>query len=249
VVGLPHDRRRRTLPAHLPSPEAVVRGWVGRTDAASRLELPETRIVEAVRAVRCEALLCGPPTPEEDPERYLLTVAELVRMGEWDTRVIRGIVEDVAWAVHRTVAAGSELGPSALKAAMVVLSSGGENRAQRDLQRLLPAAPTPQQVLADGHPEIEVVAAVERRIADGPTLFPDGIPGEWAGSDFEAHGLVVGPSSRLSLAVRWHGPNAAVLWEVRGECVTLTSPLAPQWTSAAASGEALWVLETPNLRL
>ena len=73
------------------------------------------------------------------------------------------------------------------------------------------------------NPPIEVVAAVERLIAAGSVLFPDGIPPAWLGANFEAHGLVAGPSSRLSLAVRWHGPNAAVLWEVTGDPVTLTS--------------------------
>jgi hypothetical protein len=34
--------------------------------------------------------------------------------------------------------------------------------------------------------------------------------------NFEAHGLVAGPRHTLSIAVRWHGPNAAVLWEVDG---------------------------------
>ena len=96
---------------------------------------------------------------------------------------------------------------------------------------------------------IEVVAAVERRIAAGAVLFPDGIPRRWLGADFEVHGLVAGPASRLALAVRWHGPNAAVLWEVTGDPITLTSPTVPGgWSSSAARGESLWVLDSHSLR-
>lgn len=95
--------------------------------------------------------------------------------------------------------------------------------------------------------QIEVVAAVERQIAAGSVLFPDGIPPTWLGINAEAHGLVAGPSSRLSLAVRWHGPNAAVLWEVTGDPVTLTSPTVPGgWTTDELNGEALWVLDAPH---
>ena len=52
---------------------------------------------------------------------------------------------------------------------------------------------------------------------------------------------MTGPASKLSLAIRWHGPNAAVLWDVEGEPVTLTTGVAtePWWTSVPR-GEALW---------
>ena len=102
VVGLPHaPGAAARLPAGLPSPTPSCRGWIARTDAASRLDLPDATLVEAVRAARCEALLCGPPDLEDDPERFLLTVAELVRMGEWDERAVVAVVEDVAVAVER----------------------------------------------------------------------------------------------------------------------------------------------------
>ncbi len=72
-------------------------------------------------------------------------------------------------------------------------------------------------------------------------LFPSGIPERWRGHDFEAHDLLAGPASRLSLAVRWHGADAAVLWEVAGEPVTLTSTVgAWPWSSAQPRGEVLW---------
>ena len=252
VVGLAHTERAMatlpgTLPAGLPAHDAVARGWLSRCDAASRLELPDAADAEAVRAARCEALLCGPPDVDDDAERFLLTAAELVRMGEWDERAVVAMVEDVAVAVERVVRAQSALRGCAIDAAGVVLVAAGERRAVRDLQRFMSPCTTPAVVHGDMNPPIEVVAAVERRVAAGPVLFPDGVPPSWFGASVEAHGLVAGPSTRLSLAVRWHGANAAVLWEVTGDPVTLTSAAVPGgWTSTAPTGEALWVLEAPN---
>ena len=249
VVGLSHaGNEQRTLPGALPSSEAVARGWIARTDTASRLELPDAGLGEAVRATRCEALLTGPPEAEVDPERYLLTVAELVRMRELDARDVVAIVEDVASAVEAVAQRAAPLAQPALGAAGVILAAAGEKRALRDLANLV--RETERRARPDPSPEgIEVVADVEGRIAQGPDLFPDGIPPSWLGTDFEAHGLVVGPASRLSLAVRWHGPNAAVLWEVDGDPVTLTTGVAADgWASSEPRGEALWVLEPAGAR-
>ncbi len=110
VAGLPHSLGSAArLPADLPSAEAVARGWISRTDAASRLDLPDATLVEAVRAARCEALLCGPPDLEADPERFLLTIGELVRMGELDERSLGAVVEDVARGRQRDDPLGAAL--------------------------------------------------------------------------------------------------------------------------------------------
>lgn len=250
VVGLPHSPGRSpdvapTLPTGLPSPDAVTRGWIARTDAASRLELPEAALAEAVRAARCEALLCGPADVAGDPERFLLAAAELVRMGEWDAAMVVGVVDDVALAVERVISGSAPLRGCALGAAGVVLAAAGERRAVRQLQRFMSACRTDGGRPAGMNDPIEMIAGVERRIAAGSTLFPDGIPPAWFGASIEAHGLVAGPSSRLSLAVRWHGANPAVLWEVVGDPLTLTSPaVVGGWSTSDASGETLWVLES-----
>ena len=48
----------------------------------------------------------------------------------------------------------------------------------------------------------------------------------------------------MSFAVRWHGPNAAVIWEVTGPTdVELRSGVDASWSSTNASGEALWRVE------
>ena len=244
VVGLSHGANdQRTLPSGLPSSDAVVRGWITRTDSASRLELPDSGLAEAVRAARCEVLLNGPPDHEVDAERYLLAVAELVRMAELDTRDAEAIVPEIAEAVAQVAQGTSPLAAAALGAAGVVLAKAGERRALRDLSNLVAKqAGRPRPV-----PEIdsiEVVTGIEQLIARGGQLFPAGIPVPWLGVDFEAHGLVVGPSSRLSLAVRWHGQNAAVLWEVEGDEITLSASVATGgWTTSERSGEALWALD------
>ena len=49
--------------------------------------------------------------------------------------------------------------------------------------------------------------------------------------------------ARVSVAVRWHGPNPAVLWDVTGDPVALSSGVgAEPWVTTAPSGEALWLL-------
>jgi hypothetical protein len=86
-----------------------------------------------------------------------------------------------------------------------------------------------------------VVPTVERRLVADAVLFPHGVPERWRGRDVEAHGLLAGPESRLSLALRWHGANVAVLWEIDGEPVTIRSAAGTTpWSSAQRRGEVLW---------
>ena len=131
TVGLAHSGAGpSSLPAGLPPDDAVVRGWITRTDVASRLDLPESALVEAVRAARCELLLAGVADPETEPERHLLGVGELVRLGDLDTRGAAEAVPHVAAAVGATARRRHDLAPSlALDAAGVVLAAAGETRA------------------------------------------------------------------------------------------------------------------------
>jgi len=251
VVALAHGPQRpSTLPAGLPSSEAVVRGWTARADAASRLDLPDAGVVEAVRAARCEVLLNGPADPADDPERYLLGLGEMVRMSELGDRDCQALADDVADGVSSVAAGDSPLAPAALTAAGLVLATAGERRALEDLAAILggydSSKPSMPEPVGD---DIATVAAVERRIVWRGELFPDGIPSSWLGVDLEAHGLVAGPASRLSLALRWHGANAAVLWEVAGERVGLSTDVAiGGWSSTDDRGESLWVLEPQPVR-
>jgi hypothetical protein len=85
------------------------------------------------------------------------------------------------------------------------------------------------------------VAWLESCVVERGALFPRGFPAAWLGQSIEVHGVPTGPSSSLALALRWHGARPAVLWEQSGEPVELTAPVvAPDWATAAATGEALW---------
>ena len=76
------------------------------------------------------------------------------------------------------------------------------------------------------------------------TLLPDGIAHNRLGVQFEVHDIAVGAQHRVSFAVRWHGPNAAVLWEVVGPAgLILRSGVDPSWSSTQLTGEALWKVE------
>jgi hypothetical protein len=246
VVALAHHGSGAgALPTGLPGADAVARGWVATAHRASRFVVPDPLVVDAVVGTMCELMLTGPVTADDDPVGFLLGVGQLVRMGEapgpW--------VADVAAAVESAVTA-TPIDPLVgwgLDAASAVLAVAGERRALADLDRvrahLGPAVPRngPAANPRDGG-GVRDVARLERTVVgfDGAVL-PGGFPPTWLGADVEAHGIPAGPSSRLSLAVRWHGARPAVLWEVTGPSVVLTAPVvAPGWRVEAPSGEALW---------
>jgi hypothetical protein len=237
-------------PGHLPpgsaAAEATARGWVALAERASRVVLPDPTAVERLVAARADALLGGPPGVEEDPAGHLLALAELVRLGE-----LHGdVADDVAIAVHAVARADGWDVDAALDAAAVVLAHAGEERAGGDLAAIVarrrPAGSPPEDGEVGG---IRAVVAVERRLARGSELFPGGIPGTWRGAELEAHGLCVGPATTLSFAVRWHGPNAALLWELEGVPIELrATAVDPVWSTTAPSGEALWRLDRASTR-
>lgn len=248
TVALAHDGRGPgSLPGGLPSPDAVTRGWRALAERAGRLELPDDRPIDAVVAARCELLLTGPPPVDDDPVRFVIALAELVRLDELDGAGAAASSDDVARAVEMIARGDGWAADAALDAAGVVLARAGERRALVDLRRLVgrrsPAAVPvlPDDAAPGDDIDVLTVPAVERRLLRAAVLFPDGIPAAWRGAPVEAHGLVAGPASRLSFAVRWHGARPAVLWHVDGEPVTLTAPAVDAtWASGQPSGEALW---------
>lgn len=243
TVALAHQRPSPgVLPGGSPSAEATARGWVGRSEAASRVVLPDDHAADSLVTVRSAVLLDGPPDVVDDPAGHLLGVLELVRLGELTGRALDDVVPDVATAVATIARRPGWDVDAALAAAATVLHRAGEDRARRDLERIRDdRSPGVVPVDADG---IRIVAALERRLAADGVLLPAGLAASWMGVDLEAHGLPIGPASTVSFALRWHGPNAAVLWEVAGDPVTLTSPAVdPAWRSTDATGEALWRCE------
>lgn len=237
-----------TLPESLPSAEQVVRGWLSQTHRASRLQLPDVAMVDAVTGARCELLLNGPvglEMDDRDPASFLLAVAELVRLGDspafW--------VPEVATHLERWARTGAQIArpgdpvmhEAAIEAAARVLYAAGEHRALDDLRRMkLPATAVGGSAAMPGDPGL-VPSWVERHLATSDEhaaqLMPMSFPPAWLGIDFEAHGLAIGLASTLSFAIRWHGDRPALLWEVHGAPMPLSYDT---WTTGQLSGEALW---------
>lgn len=235
----------RALPGGLPPAAQVSRGWLALCDRASRLLLPDTSVVDSVVRARCELLLCGPEEPAADAVAFLLGVGELVRMGSRADDWMPDVAEAVAALVGRL---DDPLLVAALDAAERVCRAAGDARATRDLEqvrsRLLadrqrrgaPVSPSLSEPAG-----ARLIATVERSIAAGPALFAEGLPEPWLGQHLEVYGVPTGPASAVSFAVRWHGARPALLWEQTGTPVELTAPVvAPGWSSADRTGEALW---------
>ncbi|MBK9179110.1 MAG: hypothetical protein IPM45_05955 [Acidimicrobiales bacterium] len=85
VYPLPHHTTLRVVlgcaehppgdPAALPPPEQVARGWVAQDQRGSRLELPDARLAEAVRAARCSLLLAAAAEPARGTAAAVRAVA------------------------------------------------------------------------------------------------------------------------------------------------------------------------------
>jgi hypothetical protein len=246
--------------ANVPPALAVVRGWTRVVEQASRLVLPDERLVHAVVAARCDLLLEGPVDGADDPVGFLLDVAELVRCGDAADAWLMEIVEPaerVAKSAARRSAAPEVVASAlqALAAAHVVAQRARADRAAGDLDRMI-------ERVAQRRADIDVsggviasfadvrratsvgrfVRSVERRIVDDGRFLTGGIPTSWLGNNFEVHGLPTSPSTTASFAVRWHGERPAVLWEQQGDTpVELSAPdIDPDWLTAERSGETLW---------
>ena len=202
--------------AALPDAERVARGWALHLDAALRVDLPDERLVDAVRACRASLLLGDVPRAEAR-----LVAAALERWGHLPPGRRR---------LPATVALDGAL--AQLDAVLAAASRVWTWPAPDD--RLAPA--TVLHLVR----ELLVAEDVERRhIALAAAAVADG----WLGRGFEVHGA---PTrwGRVSYAVRWHGARPALLWDVEtadGTApVRLTAPgLDPTWSSSEPAGEAL----------
>jgi hypothetical protein len=241
TVGLSHSSIGRGLPRPHSTAAAVARGWLAVTERASRIVLPAERLVEDLVAARCDLLLGAMPTRQDDPAGFLLAVAELVRLGEI-SRPDATLVDDVAIATRQVVRREGWDADAALDGAALVLTTVGEPRAALDVARIAARRTGDGTTVPAGRiGGIRAVAAVERRLARGPELFPEGIPVPWRGAGVEAHGLVASATTTISFALRWHGDRPAVLWEVAGDPVELRAPAVdPAWRTRDPSGETLW---------
>lgn len=261
-ITKPRWRRRRGLDASaLASADAVARGWVQASEAASRVSVASRELT----AARCDVLLADVREVDHllrrDAALGVLAVWERARMGD----PIAPWIDVVADAVQR-VARHPQVSPwswRALSAAGGLFVMADEADAASDTvalwQRCLdtgssttthPADPAIEHGRdTDGRrrlPEaVTYVSGIEDRLARlvsplETQLFSDAMVGT-RGTNFEAHSLPAGPRHRLSLAVRWHGENAALLWEVDGPPgLQLTAPAVDaRFRTVDAQGEAL----------
>jgi hypothetical protein len=241
------------VPAGVPTPVQVARGWVAHVERDLRLVLPDDELRQLVVGGRAALVLDGPADPEQDPVGFLLGVVETCRMGEaagpW--------VDDVA-AAAVAVAKGERSGASvpwassaALAGAAEVLERAGERKGCADVlamrRRLGAVSSSPVldvAALAELDPPRRIAAVLSALVAtDGPgdvAVLP-GFPAAGLGRSVEAYGLPGPGGRRISVAVRWHGERPALLWEVTGTGgLTVRSPrLDPTWKVTDAKGEAL----------
>lgn len=239
----------------LPSPDQVVRGWVQSGERASRLTVVSHPLVSARSTVLMASTHDIEDLLQTSASLGVLAIGERVRMGdpahEW--------VSPMADAVRRIARKPSQSPWSAraLVLAAHVFARAEETAAASDVvnvwQQLLDTgelhvtgtARTEEQ--HDGLvAAVEFVAAAEEQFvrADAPlhaNVLPGGVPDQMRGVNAEAHGVIASPQHRISLALRWHGENVALLWEVEGPPGLLLS--APQVDGAFATsqvqGEAL----------
>ena len=235
----------------LPSAVQVSRGWLQVVEVASRLVCADAPIATAfdeVNAARSELLVCGIPNPNEDPLGALLGGIELVRLGEnpyiW--------IDELVPLAERCLANAHDhprfMLAQAVAGLQFVLAKAGEPRAVRDVAKAWSkvkgagssgwSARTPAIVIANVEQSLLAVQPDNTGV-----LLPRGVPDEWKGINFEAHGLCGPNGVRVGFAVRWHGENAAVLWESTSPDVRLVSGVDATWSNAGtAGGEALWLV-------
>ena len=251
----------------LPSSEQLQKGWLKAVEQAGYVIVPEGTVAPLVARLRSDALVLSEHElrgwsqgatidVENDSVAYILTLQELLRMGEKLTsdasqhridhaarlaQSVETLLKDnkkasiLPWDVER-----------ALFAAQFVFQRMGESRAADDVaaaQLRLSSAAEPPNVMPS---DIRAIAWVEEKMValqrDGSVqIFGRGIPRLWLGANLECHRVAAGPLHTVSFGIRWHGEKPALLWEVAGPAgIQLTAGKCdPTWTSVEATGETL----------
>ncbi len=252
-------------PADLPDADAVLRGWQVHLERGARIEVPDDALARRIdrnrrrwlgRTGRMEtadvAELCE-LSVRLDHHGYHDDAAVVLDeiAARWTTEAPTGrlrafgvhhdltgdqqaairFAEPVAEAVEAAARMGAEVPLAPVERLLI---AAGQDRAAQDLRRLdvRPAA-TPSEGL-----RAELVADQGEELLVAPGYRP-----VWRGGPLAAYGLPTrfGP---LSYAVRWHGPNPALLWELDGRPgpvpVSLRAPaLDRSWSSDQPTGETL----------
>lgn len=251
----------------LPSFEQLQKGWLKAVEQAGYVIVPEGAVAPLVARLRSDALVLSGHEIEDwaigaggdcanDPVAYILTLQELLRMGEKITGDSAHIRIDHAARLAQCVETllkenkKSSILPwdveRALFAAQFVFARMGENRAADDVgaaQSRLSSAAEPPNVMPT---DIRAIAWVEEKMVamqrDGSVqVFGRGIPRLWLGANLECHRVSAGPLHTVSFGIRWHGEKPALLWEVTGPAgIKLDAGLCdPTWSSVEPTGETL----------
>ena len=251
----------------LPSFEQLQKGWLKAVEQAGYVIVPEGAVAPLVARLRSDALILSGHEIEDwaigaggdcanDPVAYILTLQELLRMGEKLTGDSAQIRVDHAARLAQcveTLLKDNKKTPilpwdvdRALFAAQFVFARMGESRAADDVaaaQLRLSSAAEPPNVMPT---DIRAIAWVEEKMVamqrDGSVqIFGRGIPRLWLGANLECHRVAAGPLHTVSFGIRWHGEKPALLWEVAGPAgIKLTAGKCdPTWTSVEATGETL----------
>jgi hypothetical protein len=222
----------------------VVRGWLAASERASRVSIDAQLLV----AARCQLLLATAGEVDDllqlDAARGVLAIAERVRMGE----PAAPHIEQIADAVRRILRKPNMPWASrALVMASRTLAAADEPLASGDVAAAWAAIATSGTLgVNDVGSAIDAVSLAEDALvraasAHSADLFATGMAASWRGVNFEAHGVPAGPQHTVSLAVRWHGENAALLWEVDGPPgLQLRAPrVDASFAASSQRGEAL----------
>jgi hypothetical protein len=251
----------------LPSSEQLQKGWLKAVEQAGYVIVPEGAVAPLVARLRSDALVLSGHELQgwsqgatndvaNDSVAYMLTLQELLRMGEKLTSDAAHQHIDhaarLAQCVETLLKENKKASPlpwdveRALFAAQFVFQRMGEHRAADDvataLLRLSDSAEPPNVMPTN----IRAIAWIEEKMValqrDGSVqIFGRGIPKLWLGANLECHRVAAGPLHTISFGIRWHGEKPALLWEVAGPAgVRLTAGKCdPTWTSVQATGETL----------
>jgi hypothetical protein len=250
-LALAHDGRGAgRLPAGLPTPEEVVRGWTTQTATSTRLQLPDAsspRLAERLTARRADLLLDDTASPDDDPAAFVVGCAERARLGPaadsgaGDLDLVAAIAERLAKRSRRASALSWTV-DAALIASERALAGAGETRAANDVRRVRSRLPWPDPTPVEPPDDVFALAWVERRVALDRLafvdLFPAPFPNEWLGQSVEGYGLPVAGGT-VGIALRWHGERPALLWDTDVALPMRCSGLDPAWSTTSSSGEAL----------
>jgi hypothetical protein len=243
----------------LPSSEQLQRGWLNSVERAGYALVADKSLSPLINRLRSDALVLSGNHESEwgtdlvgadatDDVAYLLTLHELVRMGEKVNHHLERVV-DIVEALLRKNKKSAEIEwdvERALFAARCILLALGEHRAAGDVlasqQRLAPASALPNAAPKD----IRVIAWLDEQLVSprregGAAVLRFGVPRMWLGVNMECHRIVASPEHTVSYGMRWHGEKPALLWETNGPFGLRLDAGATDsaWHSGEASGDAL----------